>query len=251
MIDQALTLLRNEFRQGANPQVISTGDPNSATVFFPSTGKVERFAKPPAPRTHRFVTIPDFVAAVQKYGQAPSVYVQIDGAQCILVDADEGHRQAVIHLDITPSDVFEELAALGQPMKQEQLVRLLRTKLSLCQWDKDFKASVEIIRFVKNESGGGDLSAGRNSLGREVQAEVSGLKQPIPDKVTCTFLPYPEIDGIAPVSVDCNVIVDHVRAEFILQPQPHAVDAARIRAQNLVKQVLGEELECGIYLGTP
>lgn len=253
MIHEAIQLLRDEFRQGASPQTLNAGNPHSTTVFLPSLKEVKTFPHVAPPRQHSFVTIEGFVEAVKKYGEGanPTVYVSLAVVVAVLEDDNSGHRDSRITLKLTPSQVFAELERMGTPMKQEQMVRHLRTTLSLCQWNKPIREAIEVIKWIRNDAGNSDVSSGRNSLGREVQAEVSGLKSPIPETVSCTFLPYPTIDGIAPIAVTCNLIVDHTAQTFLLQPQPHAVDKARNDAQGLMLERMAEQLDCDCFIGTP
>ena len=253
MIHEALELLRDEFRQGLEPQEIKAGDPHSTTIFLPAAKEIRTFTHAPPPRQHSFVTIEGFVEAVKKYGKDadPTVYVSLAAVVAVLKDDGEGQRDSRITLKLVPSVVFAELERLNTALSQDQMVRLLRTTLSLCEWNKPIRESIEVIKWIRNDEGNSDVSSGRNSLGREVQAAVSGLKSPIPETASCKFLPYPTIDGVAPVEVTCNLIVDHTKQTFLLQPQPHAVDKARNDAQQLMLDVLGEALECDVFIGTP
>lgn len=253
MIQESLEMLREEFRKGAAPQVISTSDPHSTTLFLPSIGEIREFPHPYPPRNHSLVTIDGFIEAVQKYGKdgSPTIYVGLSSVVAILDDNIAGHRDSRLTLKLVPSAVFTELERMTAALNQDQMVRMLRTTLSLCEWSKPLRESIEVIKWIRNDAGESNASAGRNSLGREVQAEVSGLKSPIPETLNCTFQPYPTIEGLGRVAAMCNLIVDHAKQTFLLQPQPHAVDKARNDAQNRVRELLCDSLECDIFIGTP
>lgn len=252
MIREAIEYLGDIFRQGDEPKTVETGTRHVKTIFFPSTKETKNVSESFPVRGHSFLTLDSFIKAVEKYGDAQStVFVNLTSVVCVLADVDSGYREDKLTLALSLSPVFADLDALKTPVKQDVLTRMLRTAFSQCEWSAPVRESVETIRWIRNESGDSDISAGRNSFGKSVLAEVSGMKTPIPEQATCTFRPYPTLENVGSVCVDCSLIVDQGAQTFLLQPQPMEVEAAKIRARELVRDYLAEHLECDCFIGSP
>lgn len=250
MIKEALQFLQGSWAA----KEVQNGDNHKTTLVLPD-GSLKEVAHPPKPRSHTFRDLGDFCAALARYSKADqTVFVSLTRAVCVLCDVQDVHRENVLTLELSPTSVFAALEALGKPLDQKDLIHLLRTTFGTCEWSDDLLNAVETVRFTRTDDGESTVSTKGDSLGKGVKAAVSGLKGPLPPKVTCSFPAFPLINNESVrdvVNVELAFFVDHIEAEFTLVPLAHSVDEARLMAVEAIQSAIATKAKVPVYIGSP
>lgn len=251
MLKEALDLLFSVGQQAAAVQVVPIpGDPR--TVLVSQSGKNERLAVPPPPRSHVVNTVDALIDAVKHYGKPESTVVWHNADECwIMIDDDD--RRDTVQLDLVLSDEYKRVQALAsQPLlDQRQVLTLLRYDLRGC----GVEGLVPIFRRLDWKTGAqiaGEVQRGRETLGKTVEAAVAGVSD-IPEEIPLQLKVYstPGIDVRVPVVLGLDP--DPNLAKFSVKPLPDELTTALRVVQSILHDALVESLDekIGVFNGSP
>lgn len=222
------------------------------TVVYEHAGRVMERPVPPPLRKHSVTSIGDLCAAANRWGTKGAIWISQNDITLITDDAD---RREHVNLQLHYTDVFAQAMTLAQTPKIEQatLVRLLRREFRASPQATTILSAVRKIKFRRGETGHSDLQHGNESLGREVEAEVTGAGD-IPDSLTlpvCVYANPGERDNVVTIAFDLEIDVH--QQKFILKPMPDEISIAINMALEAMKKaiVAGGPKDIPVLYGTP
>lgn len=224
-------------------------------------GELKEIAVTPPVRNHRVASLEDLIllAAEAADGKLdgltaakPVVWHDAGAVRLTLDDAD---RRDGVTFKLTRSAEFQRLQAIDEcpePMDQRQFVRNLRIMLGQPElmaipfrkldWKTGMQASGEVLR-------------GRESLGKQVEAQVQGV-QDLPEELTIQIPIYREEGERRPYDCRCAVDIDVSMQRLTLIPFPNQIEDMIDRHQADIRSRLEGALrdkdpKVPIYYGTP
>lgn len=262
MIADALRVLFDEAKRAA-------GSANQATILEPpglpgsfllvtADGKVEARDKMAPKRSHllgSLTEVKEFVEfATEKLQASPSVWYSESGVVIVLNDTAHALRQdqAVVKFEPTQShDLLRGIADHWYP--QKDFVRLLRVALADAATDSTRRllAVSRVLGFSNSVAGHGKVELGRQSLGRDIEDQVTSEVGDLPEEVTFNVRLFTDSSLTRRFSIPCAVDVDARNATFNLAPLAEAFDDAVADQLALIGQELEGELTCPVFRGRP
>ncbi len=259
MSSQALELLQNTAVQAAKTEPIydSTTDP---TRFWMNTAGKLTEIKIPRRFSHDIVgRLGDLVAIAKREavaGRKPIVWHCLAG---VILQCDEDASRAWPDQDravmrFKLANAFQRLRTInGASLSQADLVHVLRVDWRGHVIEPDFLAAVRSIKFRRAVSGYSDIQQGKESLGRDVENEVTGAAA-IAETIHLQLPVYSnrDLDAEFPVAVDVDV--DPQNERFRLSTvgdemvQIEAAAGAKVRDQ-LVQMIGAAPVQ--LYEGCP
>jgi hypothetical protein len=222
------------------------------TKVFEMGGTLQERPIAPKLRGHAVESVFDLCVAANKWGQLGTVWINEHGITLVIDDSD---RRESVYLPLNKTQIFNKVEELHQKPKMEQavLVRLLRREFRNSPEATNVLAAVRKVKFRKNESGYSNIQHGEESMGREVEAEVSGATD-IPDSLVLPLAVYGnpgERENIVSVGFDLEVDVHEQR--FVLKPMPDEVQFAIEASLASIKKVIAAAVpkEVTVLYGTP
>ncbi|MDD4888299.1 MAG: hypothetical protein PHU85_00070 [Phycisphaerae bacterium] len=213
------------------------GDPDN--VIIESGGMREGLALPAAHRAHRVGSLDDFLRACERWGEHGTVW-HSEANVTLLID-DEYRRDGVF-FPLQFSEQFERLRKLRaeQRLNQVGIIRLLRHDL-VGAVPGDLVPLFRKLDFKRRSDGTTNIQHGRESLGRSVEAEVSGTAD-LPELITADIRVYRSVGIIWKKSVRMTLDVDPANEVFYLCPEPDALEAAIQSTQDDIANTLSAGL---------
>lgn len=233
-------IFESVFNRGKELQAAQTVKPpqeiqflsNPHQIAYVHGGGVEFIGRQRDARSHQVERIEDLVTAVQKWGGDSCVCVGPNKIEAIFDDGHLGINHAVMYL--RPMQAFARVEELlgGKEFSQVDLVRLLRNDLRGAS--PALLSAVRNIKFSRSENGVSNLQHGNESLGRSIEAAVTGA-----DKIDESFIvatPLYAIKDLLVFHFLVTVEVNTQKQTFTLRAQRDEVDDAR---QATLEQIVG------------
>lgn len=250
MLTDALKWLGDTITTGKSAKVLDLKDPR--TSYVDQGGMLNKFPVPPSLRSHKVESVDDLADAAEKWSGDNTVWIGADAVRLVLNDAD---RRDVVTLPLVKSPQFttlEKLAATPQ-LDQQQVIRLLRVNLPGIERRLELLSIIRKIKFRQSTSGEDDIQHGKESLGRAIEAQVTGSGD-IPETVIVTGPIYcnpGEREQSYAVGLDLEILP--TEQKFRLCPLPDELDRATRDALQSIRERLNEALPDGtaIFFGTP
>jgi hypothetical protein len=199
--------------------------------------------------------------AVKHYGQPDqaAIYYNQAGLTAVLDDTERRHSKIRMTFTKTPEWLLLEGFAKGAFFDQLALIRLLRQNLAhACPSAPTVVAKVRKVRFQASEAIEGDVQRGRESLGKEITAELVQADQ-VPETVTLQVRPFLELgrDRAGLADVSCLLDIDVHKKGFRLVPSPGEMQEVLDGELSLLESDLRALLDADpaaqfpIFYGTP
>jgi hypothetical protein len=197
------------------------GDPDH--VLVASGGTFSERPVPAAHRSHTVRSLDDFSRACERWGEQGTIWHS--DTRITLVTDDLARRDGVLFL-LQFSEQFERLRKLRTDprLNQAGIIRLLRHDLAGAV-PGDLVPLFRKLDFKRRSDGTTNLQHGRESLGRSVEAEVSGTAE-LPELITADVRVYGSVGLIWKKSIRLTLDVDATNEVFYLAPEPDALEAA-------------------------
>lgn len=179
-------------------------------------------------------------------GEGPALYYN---EESLTLRFDESIRDnAACQLKHSPQFLALRDVASQKPFRQRDFVRFLRIDLFGC-----FSAESSLLPLVRNlkwtnsAEGGGNIQHGKESMGRSIEARVSG-ESTIPEEVTLFVPVYENFRNIQPVQCAIEILTDE--QAFRLTPYPMSLSNA---VEETVEAIGLLFADCGVpaYHGRP
>jgi len=212
-------------------------------------GDIEERDKPRADYRTKLDTPAAFVDYVKerfKESGAGTVFYTETGLVYVFGD-DFAKDRALCPLTLSPQ--FKKLAAVaGQPLSQQQFVRLLRVDFNGCVGPEGLLPLVRNLKWTSGGESSGNIQHGRESMGRSITAEVRG-EQAIPEETYLVVQPWENF----PFStrVDCAIEIDAANKTFALTPYPLSMRRALDAAVDQLAELLTQPGLPPAFLGQP
>lgn len=172
--------------------------------------------------------------------------------EVVLVLDDREYRENLVTMPLPKHPKFLALKdGTNKKFEQRDLIQFLRLNLKeeITNAFPDFIARLRAIKIKKDESGESNIQHGRESMGREVMAEVAGISE-LPEDITLQVPVWLHHEFV--VSIECAFDVNVQDQSFQFRPKPGVIERAMCSAQEWLHTRLGEE--CGpavILFGKP
>lgn len=223
--------------------VTPPGEPKHRYAIRKPDGTLEWFEATPPPRQHAVRSVEALVDVARHFkedGCLPTCWYSRTGV-VLVVNEMAGRRDRVtlpLGLSVPLTDLMLR-EAKRQPVGQAQLVSLLRTTLARCVRG-NLLEMVRRVNFSQSAAGHGELHHGKSSIGKSLQAELTGAAA-LPENVT---FDVPVFSGhfhtVQPV--ECALEVAPETQTFTLVPIPGDIE----RAVALGEAALGSRLAAGL-----
>lgn len=219
------------------PFVSRPGDPPHAVHQWDNAGGVYEFTEvEPPPLAVQLDTPQSLIDFSNQYGDAEASVVYY-GEDKITLVLDRENRRDRATCKLLKSPQFLWLLNNKQAMNQASFVRLLRIDLQGCLLHgSELLATVRNLKWSGNSDASGNLQHAKESLGRAIEASVSGAGT-IPEEVTLQVPVFENFSFL--VSIRCAVEVLVHEQQFRLTPYPLALR----RGMDETMKALLEELE--------
>lgn len=237
------------------PRVVDTKEPGHVFRYADAgTGVMQRIDKEPEPRAHGLTTLESFIELAvavkdQKHGPAlPVIWLGEAGVELVIDDPTRRDR-ATLPLETTPQFQTLEVLKAGV-LKQADLVRVLRVSLAGClPQGSGLLGLVRNLKFRNDAAGLGNLQHGRESMGKQIEAEVLGTDA-LPEEVTfhVRVFDLPECRVARPVT--CALEIEPHTQTFRLTPLPLQLEEAmEAELHEIEARIRGEVKDVPLYRG--
>ena len=250
MIREALEWLGKTITTGKEARTLDLKNPRLA--YVDQGGVLTPITVPPALRSHKVESVDDLAAAAEKWTGDSTVWIGTDAVRLVLDDAD---RRDVVTLPLVKSPQFTTLEQLAKTplLDQQALIRRLRVDLPGAERRTELLSTVRKIKFRQSTSGEDDIQHGKESLGRAIEAQVTGSGD-IPETVVVTgpvYCNHGEREQSYAVGLDLEILPSEQK--FRLCPLPDELDKAARDALQGIRDRLNGALtsSTAIFFGTP
>lgn len=180
-----------------------------------------------------------------------SVWHKGDKVVIVFDDSDESYRDDGAEWTLNPSKKFMSLIADAPKARNqaafiEFLVENLRDELEASR--PGLLGNLRNLRFKNNSEGTGNIQHNRASLGRQVEAEISGAIE-LPETLILNVRRWADMEYI--VAVECYLKLDPLQETLALRPLADELQEAENKAQEWLHERITQEIECPVYYGTP
>ncbi len=247
----AVELIQGTAVKAASASVLLIPGDDSRAVLV-SNGTKEFIDLPPKRRDHEAHDLDSLCRFVDDHldDEQWSAVWHNDSAVTAVVNDDD--RRDVMTFGLQKSKAFTAIGILQQRfLTQAELVRLLRVDLAGCV-DPLLVTTIRTLNFRRNDATNADLQHQKQSLGRAVEASVSGASD-LPE----TFDIKCEIYGNVETGIQTFPIVLEVNFEqqnFKLTPMGDCLTKNLQAAQNAIAEEIDERLgekRVFVYFGAP
>jgi hypothetical protein len=169
--------------------------------------------------------VPEFAKRIKEDWKGnPAIYYDLDMIAISVDDGLDSQRRDYVTLALqkTPEWDLVSSGATSKPRGQKEFLRLLRVDLQECGTDSLDKL-IEVCRKLSHtsrESGSREINAGRESMGRSVEAELRSEAGEIPTTVDLNVRLFEDRAISFRRTVRCQVEIDAADNSFELIPLP-------------------------------
>lgn len=250
MLKEALEFLSGKFSKSESAKLLSIpGD--GRTAFIDQGGAIHEVPVVPDLRSHTVKSVDDLCHAAGKWNKAPVVWIS-DAAIVLL--PDDADRRDRVSLPLIYSAAFQRLLSLAKApvLDQLSLIRTLRIDLQGTVGRADLLTAVRQIKFKTHESGASSITHGNESMGRTIEAEVTGAGN-IPDSVLVSCAVYSNHgESEERFTVACDLEIDVKEQKFRFRPIPDEIERVTFQALEGIRGRIAEQLDgVSLFYGSP
>jgi hypothetical protein len=217
-------------------------------------GKISQVDAEPKPRAHTAGDLATVAAFAIKYADGAAIWYSRYGVTCL---TDDQTRRDLVSMPLSFSPQILRLVELEKnrpAIKQAEFIRLLRITFAGCLGQAgNLLEVVRKIRFTVNTGGGSEIRQGKVSIGKTLEAELSGAAA-LPEYVVLD-VPVFEAGAMAwQFEVQCALEADAQTETFQLIPLPGCVEGALTQGEQKLASEIGRLLgdsQVPVYYGTP
>ena len=247
MLKEAIELIATMAKKNDQPTPI-VGGRNKQRVFV--RGLLQEIADDFPARNHTANDLESFAACIHAPDLA-SVWHHGNQVVAILSDDDHSYRDDRVTWPIKGSSKFAALTKdAPQPRPHADFVRFIVQNLR-----DEFDAAapgllgtIRNLKFRNVDAAEGSVQQGRESMGREIQNEITGATD-LPETVIIRVKRWADLDCIA--EVECLLVLDVENRKLSLRPLADQLEQAENAAQKWLHDVLASATEAPIFYGTP
>ncbi len=218
----------------------------------------ERIALEPQPRKYTAFSLDGLCGQIHHFAtegdQAAQVLALVGrGRVTVLLDENETrlHR---LTMELPISRPFAFLTALSNSVPkydQKQVVWQLRTQIGSGNIEPDdLLTRFKSLKFSQSSDGGSDIAVGRESMGKQVTAQVAGGGKDMPESCTLSVPVYADLvlDGEVQMQhIECAIDIDIAEATFIIKPMPGELERAQRETDEAIRKYISDTVTDGNF----
>jgi hypothetical protein len=256
MLSEALELLQATAVDAADARII--GLPLEPRKYLVQHGdNLEYRDIPPPLRNHKVGSVEDLIQLAKDLdvggNEEQKSIVWHSYCKAVLV-VDGNDRRDLATLPLEYGDQFKTLSNLEQKgwIVQRDLIQLLRVDLKGCITLSNLIENLRKIKFRVSSAGDANVQHGNESLGKSVEAEVSGTDV-IPEDVIVNVKVYKNLGETERFPVCCALDIDPHEQKFRFRPMADELEVAKQQAQESIRRRLNLGVPEGVnvYFGEP
>lgn len=237
--EQAIQKIQTGYADSVRPFVMHTpAEPKHVyRVGFPGDGNraasVGRVEVEPAPRNYQSESLEGLCGVVvdlaNKFVDRGGVRVFAGRARVLAILGEDVRRDSVTMM-LSISEPFQTLIDASEDLDgiaQADLLWTLKSQFRNNVAPASFLPNLKQMRFKRDTAGTSDMSPGRESLGRQVMAEIVGATGDFPETVTLTCPMYSNLPTAPMATVECALRVNLEQQTFTLKPIDGELDRVR------------------------
>lgn len=230
MLKELLQEMEALWLKGHGAQVIQPPAEPKHVYLLREGEQVTRLSAEPEPRRHQcrdMATLVKFAADFASPEQAVCLWYDVSGVTALLDDED---RRDTLRLTLAPCPRFQALAQLDKAggdarrFNQPALLRFLRVGMAGAV-APNWVQAVRKMKFRQASSTEREVQHGRASLGRSIEAELTG-SEGLPEELVFKVRVWEGVPSQPEVFVACDLEIDAQAETFQLTPLPGQVQAA-------------------------
>jgi hypothetical protein len=232
--------------------VLPPGEPDHIYLLAKPDGSVEKCVADAPPRAEELGDVDSFAARVLQLTPVKESVIFVGSDNVYAVLDDEKTRRERLFLPLPPTPQFTALinAAGRELMPHGRFVDFLRIDLATAV-PTDCIALFRSLKGTRSTEARATVQTGKESLGRDVYAEVAASGKPIPELIDVT-IPVYDLPAFPAAKIQCAVICDLIEMKFGLRPLAGQVRNAEIEAQRIIQGQVREVLPgYSVVLGKP
>jgi hypothetical protein len=232
-------------------------EPPGTYGIVKADGTIEKVIAAPLPRAHRLMRVdqvPDFIIdARDRLSAKPTVWFHENGVVILLHDQADSRRESQVSVTFEKSPQFETLESCGDAWRDpKQFSAWIRTELlDALRGAKGFTQLLKSLSFRVEETGKSNLSQGRESIGREVDAEISSEFGELPETVIFDVRVFSDPSLIRRQPIECALDVDPRKCLLKVQPLAGQLQTAIDEELGGIAELLKKNVDCPVYHGRP
>lgn len=245
--EEAISLIQTTAVEADSAKIVAI--PGDARRVIVTTGGKRDFIDIPAPaRAHTVLDLQSVIEFIKSHEGKASVWHDHGGVSVLLDDAD---RRDKLNFALIPSRPYAAVLMMVNKMfAQADLVRWLRVDLAGAV-DPMLLTTFRALNFTGSKAAQSTIQHDKSSLGRQVEAKVSGTSA-LPEEFAVTCELYANHDtGLQtfPIAIDVNFEEE----KFRLMPLGECLTKNVQAAQDAIHEALIEGLgdNAMVYFGRP
>lgn len=205
----------------------------------------------PPPRCHKAGSLASIISLAKPPNfEWKNCVVWYDRTQVTLL-YDDGTRRdkAVFSPRYHPQfQLLKELEEKKTAFKQADFLKLLRVQLRGLADFTELIALISKVRFGRSEESVSEITQGKASIGRHLQAEMANAAG-MPTECRLEVVVCSNVDFLW--EIDCHIEIDPAAESFRLYPFPGEIEEAIQNMESFIGAELAADAGCPIYFGQP
>lgn len=257
MLDKLLEAVVNLAIKAELPRVLPTPEGTSEDRLYVAVGgEMKSVPLPPPNRHHKMESLSSFAsfllhdASMEQWSDLSVWYSRMGITAVLGVDRRDFLD---ISLCLTPQILsLQTMESCKRRYKHRDILALLRHDFHGCTRDTLAEDAIRSLKFSYTKAGSSETVRGKESLGRDIVAELSGAKG-IPEFVFLDVPVFVEMRAAPKRTVKCVLDIFPETEDFAFTPLPGEVEDAIYQAERQIgidlEGLLKEKESVGIYYG--
>lgn len=204
-------------------------------------------------RSHGACDLESFASIVGDYGKKEEATVwHRDNLITAVLDAGaDSYRDDRVTWSLSASEKFKALTGdAPRPRQHADFVRFLVQNLrdEINASAPGLLGTIRSLKFRTADEQAGDVKQGRESMGRSIEAEVTGATD-LPETFVVKVRRWASLEYV--VAVECLLVLDVQERKLSIRPLADQLEQAENGAQGWLHEQLTAAVECPVYFGTP
>lgn len=249
---EAVSLIQNTAVEAKAAEVVHGVELRNSVLIHHNGELSERKKGIPA-RVHSASNLESFAAIVVDYGdkEDATVWHKDNLVVAVLNTGDASYRDDTVRWSLTASEKFKALTQdAPRPKSHAEFVRFLVQSLrdELDASAPGLLGTIRNLKFRSADEQTGDIKQGRESMGRSIEAEITGATE-LPETIIVKVRRWASLEYVA--AIECLLVLDVQERKLSIRPLADQLEQAENGAQGWLHEQLTAAVECPVYFGTP